>query len=285
MAPNLRDKEETVAQTQQRNSNLLKNIETELKLTDTEFDANKLRSLKNMIDRCHTTLLSLTQTDENYDVIENGLSDLDLYEFRINDVLNKRGVNCDNGNGLNVSSVSHQSDQNFRLNKLDIPKFAGKITKFREFWDLYDVAIHSNNALTDIQKFSHLKTLLTGSAYHCVGGFNLSAENYSAAILTLKERFDKSEILIDIHMNKLNNLRPIISDDPVPLRIFYNDMVTSIRALESLGVPTSEYERMIHRSLVNKLPNNMAESYLLNEGTRTHELEKFIKCVKSRVEI
>lgn len=38
--------------------------------------------------------------------------------------------------------------------KLTLPKFRRKITTWNTFWDSYDSAIHSNDGISDIDKFT-----------------------------------------------------------------------------------------------------------------------------------
>jgi hypothetical protein len=44
-----------------------------------------------------------------------------------------------------------------KLPKLDLLTFEGNILDWQSFWDSFDSAIHSNNALAEVQKFNCLK--------------------------------------------------------------------------------------------------------------------------------
>ena len=56
---------------------------------------------------------------------------------------------------MNLSQ--HQSPSvRARLPKLEVRKFGGIISEWQEFWDSFESAIHKNEALADVDKFSPL---------------------------------------------------------------------------------------------------------------------------------
>ena len=44
-----------------------------------------------------------------------------------------------------------------KLPKLEVRKFGGKVSEWQEFWDSFESAIDKNEALADVDKFSHLR--------------------------------------------------------------------------------------------------------------------------------
>jgi deoxyribodipyrimidine photolyase len=69
-----------------------------------------------------------------------------------------------------------------KLPKLEIKKFDGNLAKWREFWDSYECAIHKNDKLSEIDKFSYLRGLLEGQASTEIAGFALTGVNYKEAV-------------------------------------------------------------------------------------------------------
>ena len=51
------------------------------------------------------------------------------------------------------------------------------------------MAVHSNAVLTDVQKFSYLKTLVEGVTKGAIEGLALTAESYREAVEILGKRF------------------------------------------------------------------------------------------------
>lgn len=80
---------------------------------------------------------------------------------------------------------------------------------WQEFWSQYEAVIHHNDALCKREKFTYLKTYLTGQAAKAVAGLMLTDENYDNAIELLQNRFGRKDVVISAHMSKLLNLTPV----------------------------------------------------------------------------
>jgi len=76
-----------------------------------------------------------------------------------------------------------------KLPKLTLPHLNGNPVRWTAFVDSYESAIHSNDKLSEVDKFNYLLSLLEGSAFEAVQGLTLSAANYQDAISILKRRF------------------------------------------------------------------------------------------------
>lgn len=90
-----------------------------------------------------------------------------------------------------------------------IEKFSGDVSLWQEFWSQYETAIHSNTALCKREKFTYLKTYLTGTATKAVAGLTLTDNNYDAAVDLLQSRFRRKDLFVNAHMSKLLNLTPV----------------------------------------------------------------------------
>lgn len=55
-----------------------------------------------------------------------------------------------------------------RLPKLDLPIFSGDILTWQTSWDSFQTTVHNNPLLTNVQKFSYLKSQLSHSAENCI---------------------------------------------------------------------------------------------------------------------
>ena len=56
------------------------------------------------------------------------------------------------------------------------------------------VSFHSNDRISDVDKFSYLTALLSGKALAVVKGIVLSADNYKEEIDLLKEQFGNTQV-------------------------------------------------------------------------------------------
>ena len=57
-----------------------------------------------------------------------------------------------------------------KLPKLEISKFNGNTLNWQGFWDQFNSAIHTKTNISDIDKFSYLKSFLCDSALGIVSG-------------------------------------------------------------------------------------------------------------------
>ncbi|XP_052799094.1 uncharacterized protein LOC128230690 [Mya arenaria] len=121
-----------------------------------------------------------------------------------------------------------------KLPHLSLPNFNGDITKWQTFWDCYKSSVYSNHTLSDVQKFSYLRSLLHESAASSIAGFPLTNANYAKAVELLKERFGQTHKIISSYMQSLLEL-PRPENTPHSIQTFRDKMETFIRGLESLG--------------------------------------------------
>ena len=76
------------------------------------------------------------------------------------------------------------------------------------------MAVHDNSAISAVEKFTYLRSLVEGSAPRAISGLQLTSANYSAALEVLRERFAQKQIIINSHIESLIKLKPVnvISD-------------------------------------------------------------------------
>ena len=124
-----------------------------------------------------------------------------------------------------------------KLPKLEVPKFNGKLHEWQEFWDSYSSAIHQNDSLEEVDKFTYLRSFLTGQAKSAIAGFALTSANYGAAVELLTKWYGKKTAIQRAHVNDMLTVSPVYSERDSPrLRTFYDFLETKFRALQALGV-------------------------------------------------
>ena len=152
-----------------------------------------------------------------------------------------------------------------RLPTLDLPTYSGDVLLWQTFWESFESTVHSNPALTNIQKFNYLKSQLRDDAERCISGLSLTHANYDQAIFLLRDRFGQHSKIIDAHMQKLIDLpSPTLSLSS--LRIFYDKIETSIRGLESLGQRQDTYGSLLTPIIFRKLPSELRKTLTREHG-------------------
>ena len=122
-----------------------------------------------------------------------------------------------------------------KLPRLKLKSFFGDQGQWLTFWDSFRSAVHENPELNNIDKFNHLKSLLSGSAAATIAGLPLTSDNYGAAVELLTKRFGNKEVIISSHMDSVLKLAPLGNTPDVrKLRATYDK-------IQALDVPTETY--------------------------------------------
>ena len=145
-----------------------------------------------------------------------------------------------------------------KLPKLQIEKFSGDPKQYRAFRDSFDLAANENNDLTDVAKFTHLRSYLTGDVLRLQTGLALTSGNYRVALELLQRRFGIKQVIINSHMESLYKL-PVIknSEDVRSIRDFHDKIEMNLRSLEAIGVEPESYSCLLVPMIKDKIPNEL----------------------------
>ena len=165
-----------------------------------------------------------------------------------------------------------------KLPKLNLPTFNGDMTMWNAFWDFYEVAVHKNTQLSDIQRFTYLRSLVKGMAQDTISGLALTAANYAEAITLLKERFGNKERIIAKHMEALLSLNTVTrQSDTKALRALYDKVETNVRELRALGVDDQAYNLLLPSVVMKCLPCELRLSVSRKLPESEWKLDKIMK--------
>ena len=78
-----------------------------------------------------------------------------------------------------------------KLPQLEISFFNGNKLEWAAFWNTFECTVHSNASLSNVEKFTYLKSKLKGEALTSMNGISLSNANYLVVVDMLKRRFWK----------------------------------------------------------------------------------------------
>jgi len=151
-----------------------------------------------------------------------------------------------------------------KLPKLDMVSYGGDKLKWTEFWDSFENVIHQNRSLTNVEKFTYLKSKVYGDARQAIAGLSLTNDNYDCAIQILRDRFGDIQQVIDLHYSKLMSL-PNANNSVQSLRHFLDHIERHLRSLEVLkqNVDQDIFVSMIR----SKLPQEVLLQLELLNGT------------------
>ncbi|KAK8771580.1 hypothetical protein V5799_025174 [Amblyomma americanum] len=166
----------------------------------------------------------------------------------------------DRPDDAHVASVS--AAQRIKLPKLELTKFDGKRKTWQLFWEQFEVAVHKNTELSNIDRLNYLKTLLTGEAESAIAGLQASGDCYSDAVDILRQRFGHPEALVQDHMQGLIDVKPAFSARNVrALRGLYDEIQVHMLGLNALGIEDDGYQAMLYPILLHALPKELILDY------------------------
>ena len=73
--------------------------------------------------------------------------------------------------------------------QLDIQPFEGDVLRRKEFWDMLEASVHSVERYAYVDKFTCLKSKLSGDPLQAIAGYQLSNDNYPVVVDVLKKRY------------------------------------------------------------------------------------------------
>ena len=92
---------------------------------------------------------------------------------------------------------------NTKLPKLEFPVFKGNPLEWQSFYDQFNISIHQNKTLSDIDRFNYMRKYLAGQALTTISGLTLNSENYKEELDILIDRYRNPQVLISAHMETL----------------------------------------------------------------------------------
>ena len=173
-----------------------------------------------------------------------------------------------------------------KLPKLEVRKFVGKLQEWQEFWDSFESAIHLNDSLSKVDKFSYLRGLLVGPARSSIAGFALTSANYESAVELLRNRYGKKTAIQRAHVNELLNVQPVYNErDAQRLRSLCDFLETKHRALQALEVDESTYSAIVVPSVLEKLPHALRLTITRGKEHQQWNLSDLLQTLGGEIEL
>ena len=107
---------------------------------------------------------------------------------------------------IDVNRATYASDvqvRKLKLPTLKIKEFSGDPKEYTSFKDAFDVAVEKVESISSVEKFTYLKSFLTGNAEAAIKGLALTNANYKEAWEVLNQRFGSKQIIVNSHMDAL----------------------------------------------------------------------------------
>ncbi|XP_011698818.1 PREDICTED: uncharacterized protein LOC105456456 [Wasmannia auropunctata] len=106
-----------------------------------------------------------------------------------------------------VAQISRDSARTYKLPKIQLPKFGGDLKDWLQFWSLFK-HIHEDPNITKEDKFQYLIQAMRkdSRASVLVNSFPPTAANYEKVIASLKSRFGREDLLVEVYVREMLKL-------------------------------------------------------------------------------
>ena len=108
------------------------------------------------------------------------------YQTETNKILDVLGGLQD---AVPITASPTQQSVKVRLPEIKINSFDGKLEEWQTWWDSFRSLVHDRKDMDKVLKMTHLKSCLKGKALLVVSGFQVTDQDYDAAIAALQDRF------------------------------------------------------------------------------------------------
>ena len=165
--------------------------------------------------------------------------------------------------GWDRSSFGCHQSSNFKLPRIELPKFSGDMLKFLNFWDQFEAAVHDNDDLPKVQKLIYLRSVLTGNALQTIEGFEVTGTNYQPAVQCLKHRYGRKRVVISSLVKSVVQMDAKSVVTAPSLCNLYDTLKNRTRALEALGEIPKSHGCIMLPIFELKLPSAILEKWEL----------------------
>lgn len=164
----------------------------------------------------------------------------------------------------NMVASRSQANGNVRLPKITLATFSGAYNEWMPFHNTFKSLIHTNDTLSNIQRFHYLKSALTGEAADVIEALEISEENYNNAWDLLKKRYDNLLLIIKNHIQAMFEWPSLTKENPVALRQIMSGMTKHLSSLKSLNRPTDSWDDILIYLLSTKLDTVTAKEWQMS---------------------
>ncbi|XP_062538836.1 uncharacterized protein LOC134207133 [Armigeres subalbatus] len=162
-----------------------------------------------------------------------------------------------------------------KLPELKLPIFRGSLMKWVTFRDTFHNLIVDNTHLSDIDRFTYLRSSLAGEALQQIASIDLTANNYSIAWNSLESRYGNKKLLVKSHLEALFAVQSMKKETFESLNHVINEFDKHLQMLDKLGEKTSEWSTILVHILSSKLDTTTLR--LWETEHRSKEVPKFDK--------
>ena len=169
-----------------------------------------------------------------------------------------------------------------KLPKMSLPVFDGDQRKWLSFWDVFKSEVHDVKDISNVTKFNFLKGQLSEQVKMRVEGIMATEDNYSLLVETLQDNYGDKTAIKNAHCVALITMvKP--QHRASALRTFYDSLISDMRSLATLDLPTTRYGDFYVPILLEKLPEKLLTSVLKEHPCANPTIDQLIEMIHNEV--
>ncbi|GBM64582.1 hypothetical protein AVEN_56555-1 [Araneus ventricosus] len=183
-----------------------------------------------------------------------------------NDFSSASNIRLGNSGQSETQAFVHEEigvKKKFHLPKSEFRQISGNVKDCLHFWSQFE-NIHKDADIAPENKFQYLvQATVSGSrARVVVESFPPSGANYEKAVESLKARFGKQDLLVDVYVRELLKLIiPVQKNEKFSMTSLYDKMESYLRVLETLGVKTDKCASILYPMVESCFPEEFLRTW------------------------
>ncbi|XP_062538173.1 uncharacterized protein LOC134206469 [Armigeres subalbatus] len=140
-----------------------------------------------------------------------------------------------------------------KLPEIKLPSFSGKLHDWVPYRDSFRSLIHGNSLLSDVDRFTYLRSSLSGDALQEVSSIDLSAANYTVAWKALESRYENKKLIVKAHLDALFAVDSLKKETYEGLNQLIGEFEKNLQMLEEIGEKPSDWSTILAYMVCTRL--------------------------------
>ncbi|XP_058827620.1 uncharacterized protein LOC131687546 [Topomyia yanbarensis] len=150
-------------------------------------------------------------------------------------------------------AIPQPSVSRVKLPDIKLPSFSGKVKEWITFRDSFRSLIHNNRQLDDVDKFTYLRSSVTGDAFQEIDSVELSADNYEVAWRILEKRFENKKLIVKAHLDALFAIEPMRRESCDALNTLISEFDRNLQMLAKIGEHPENWSTILAHMVCSRL--------------------------------
>lgn len=155
--------------------------------------------------------------------------------------------------GQPVPQAAPAAVSRVKLPEIRLPNFSGHLKEWVTFRDTFRSLIHDNQQLSAMDKFTYLRSSLTGEALQEINSVELTEVNYEVAWITLEQRYENKKLIVKAHLDSLFAVEVMKKESYELLSKLIGDFEKNLLMLDKIGEVTENWSTILVYMICSRL--------------------------------